>query len=68
MDIDYQIEENIQVEEFRSVLIRSTLGERRPVNSEETLASMLAHANLMVTARFKGQLIGVARSLTDFDY
>lgn len=66
--IEYQIEETISVDEFREVLINSTLGERRPVNNLETLSKMLEHGNLIVTARENGKLIGIARSLTDFDY
>ena len=66
--IHYQIEENLTVEEFKAVLERSTLGERRPINEPERLAKMLEHGNLIVTARENGQLIGIARSLTDFLY
>ncbi len=66
--ITYQIEKNISVDEFREVLVNSTLGERRPVNNHETLSKMVEHGNLIVTARDNGKLIGIARSLTDFDY
>ena len=66
--IHYQIEENLTVEEFKAVLERSTLGERRPINEPERLSKMLEHGNLIVTARENGQLIGIARSLTDFLY
>jgi ribosomal protein S18 acetylase RimI-like enzyme len=66
--IQYQIEENLSVEEFRDVLVRSTLGERRPIDDPERLAKMLEHGNLIVTARENGKLIGIARSLTDFLY
>jgi len=66
--ITYQIEEKIGEEEFTQVLINSTLGERRPVNEPERIAQMLQHANLIATARDKGKLIGVSRSLTDFVY
>jgi ribosomal protein S18 acetylase RimI-like enzyme len=66
--ITYQIEKSISVDEFREVLVNSTLGERRPVNNFETLSKMLEHGNLIVTARENGKLIGIARSLTDFDY
>lgn len=66
--IMYQIEETITVEEFREVLINSTLGERRPVDNPETLTSMIQHGNLIVTARENNRLIGIARSLTDFHY
>jgi predicted N-acetyltransferase YhbS len=66
--ITYQIEETLTVEEFREVLMNSTLGERRPVNNPDTLSKMIQHGNLIVTARENGQLVGIARSLTDFEY
>ena len=66
--ICYQIEPGLAVEEFRNVLIRSTLGERRPVNDPDRLKNMVAHANLIVTARDSGKLVGVSRSLSDFAY
>lgn len=68
MAIEIRREPTLTVEEFRAVLVESTLGERRPVDRPETLAKMLAHANLIVTARAAGRLVGVARSLTDFAY
>lgn len=66
--IKYQTENKLSVEEFKSVLIRSTLGERRPIEETERLAKMLKNANLIITARINGQLIGVSRSVTDFAY
>ena len=64
----YALEPDLGVEEFRAVLVASTLGERRPVDDEACLAGMLQHANLIVTARLAGRLAGVARSVTDFHY
>jgi GNAT superfamily N-acetyltransferase len=66
--ITYQIENNLAAEEFVAVLSNSTLGERRPINEPERIAKMLAHGNLIVTARIEGKLIGVSRSLTDFAF
>ncbi len=66
--VQYQTEEKLTIEEFKDVLERSTLGERRPINEPERLAKMLEHGNLIVTARENGKLIGIARSLTDFLY
>jgi len=66
--ITYNVETNLSVEEFKSVLIRSTLGERRPVNDHDRMAKMIHNANLIITARENGVLIGVARSLTDFAF
>ncbi|MFZ1660071.1 MAG: GNAT family N-acetyltransferase [Flavobacteriales bacterium] len=66
--ISYQLEQHITVDEFRDILVRSTLGQRRPIDEPERLASMLTHGNLIVTARETGKLIGIARSLTDFQF
>jgi predicted N-acetyltransferase YhbS len=64
--LTYQREKNLSIEEFTEVLINSTLGERRPVDEPDRIAKMLEHGNLIITARFNGKLVGVARSLTDF--
>ena len=66
--IQYQIETSLSADEFKAVLINSTLAERRPIDDNERIALMLAHANLIVTARDNGKLIGVARSLTDYAF
>lgn len=66
--LTYQIEKNLSVDEFTEVLVNSTLGERRPIDEPGRIAKMLEHGNLIVTARFDGKLVGVARSMTDFLY
>ena len=66
--IEYKIETNLDIEEFREVLINSTLGERRPVNEPERLQKMLEHGDLLITARDNGKLVGVSRSITDFSF
>lgn len=66
--ITYSIEAGLSSEEFRDVLVRSTLGERRPIDNPERISKMLRHANLVITARDNGRLIGVSRSLTDFAF
>lgn len=66
--IDYKVEHNLKVEEFREVLINSTLGNRRPIDNLDTLRKMVEMGNLTITARHKGKLIGVSRSLTDFSF
>ena len=66
--ISYQAEHHLSPEEFIEVLQRSTLGDRRPVNDTERIADMLAHGNLLLTARDNGNIVGVARSLTDFSF
>ena len=66
--VNYKIENDLSPEEFKLVLINSTLGERRPVNDDERIKKMVENSNLIITARHEGKLIGVARSLTDFVY
>jgi GNAT superfamily N-acetyltransferase len=66
--IRIELEPSLSVDEFVDLLRRSTLAERRPVAEPGTMAGMLAHAGLIVTARDRELLVGVARSLTDFSY
>lgn len=68
MTVAYAIEDGVTADEFVDVLRRSGLAERRPVDEPGRIALMLKHANLMVTARYRGKLVGVARSLSDFTY
>ena len=68
MSITYALEPDLSAEEFRSVLIASTLGERRPVDDLSRLERMLRQADLIVTARAGGRLVGISRALTDFCY
>ena len=68
-EIIYQIEPQLPAEEFTDLLCRSTLAERRPVAEPDTIAGMLANADVIVTARAAdGKLIGVSRAITDFSY
>jgi len=66
--IEYKIESNLSVEEFVDVLNDSSLGERRPVADILRIQKMIDNANLIVTARDNGSLIGVSRSVSDFSY
>lgn len=68
MTIAYQLEPNLSPDEFIDVLVRSTLAERRPIDQPEVIRGMLEHADLVVTARAEGRLVGVSRAITDFNY
>lgn len=68
MEIKYAVEPELTAEEFRAVLVASTLAERRPVEDSERLERMLRHADLIVTARDQGKLVGISRAVTDFSY
>ncbi|MCM1973702.1 GNAT family N-acetyltransferase [Streptomyces sp. G1] len=60
---------SLDVSEAAALYRASTLAERRPVEDTGRFTSMLAGANLVVTARDgEGRLIGIARSLTDGAY
>ena len=68
MPIEYAREPELAASEFRDVLIGSTLGERRPVADLERLRQMLRNADVIVTARDQGRLVGISRAITDFVY
>src|SRR5262249_12153483 len=68
MNVTYQLEPNLSDAEFIDVLVRSTLAERRPVRDAETIRGMLANADVLLTARVAGKLVGVSRAITDFAY
>ena len=66
--IDYSTHKTITPDQFIDVLRRSSLADRRPVNQPGRIKGMLGHADLLVSAWQDDQLIGVARSVTDFSY
>ncbi|WP_166565924.1 GNAT family N-acetyltransferase [Emticicia sp. CRIBPO] len=68
MEITYQIEKDLSVQEFIDCLKSSTLAERRPMEDTERLALMVRNADIMITARYDGQVVGVARSVTDYAF
>ena len=68
MEILFAIEPGLSVAEFVDVLERSSLAERRPVADLKRIGTMLERADIIVTARAGGVLVGVARSVTDFSY
>jgi ribosomal protein S18 acetylase RimI-like enzyme len=68
VEILFEIEPGLSVAEFVDVLERSSLAERRPVADLKRIGTMLENADIIVTARAGGVLVGVARSVTDFSY
>jgi predicted N-acetyltransferase YhbS len=59
---------DLDLEEIVRVYRESGLGERRPVEETERMAAMVRNANLVVTCRVDGELVGIARSVSDFSY
>ena len=68
MTITYHPEPDLTPAEFIDLLVRSTLAERRPIHDPAAIRSMLRHADLILTARVEGRLVGVSRALTDFAF
>jgi len=68
VDVVYAIEAALADAEFLDLLERSILAERRPVDEPETIRGMLRHADVLLTARAEGLLIGLSRAITDFSY
>ncbi len=66
--IIYRINVKITAAQAIDLYVRSTLGERRPIDKVTTFADMLANANLIITAWNQEKLVGIARTLTDFSY
>ncbi len=66
--VTYRLEPGLTPVDFVDVLERSTLAERRPVGDADTIRAMLKNADVIVTARLDGLLIGVSRAITDFAY
>lgn len=68
IEVLYAREQELRRDEFRTLLVESGLNLRRPMEDADRLDRMLRHANLIVTARIDGVLVGVSRALTDFAY
>ena len=68
MDIQYTVNKPISAEQSIGLLKETTLGGRRPIDNLERIQGMLDHADLIVTAWAGEKLVGIARSVTDFNF
>ncbi|SDM88147.1 GNAT family N-acetyltransferase [Sediminibacillus halophilus] len=66
MTVKYTIGEKVKCEELAEVFASS--GIKRPYEDLERMKKMIESADLLVTARDNGKLIGIARALTDYCY
>ena len=66
--ISYQLETEISLTEFLSILKESGLARRRPMEDLNLLERMISGSNLLVTARAEGQLVGLLRGISDHCY
>lgn len=68
MNIEYKINSPMTADQFVALLSNSTLAERRPIHDKQCMEGMVANSNLVVSAWCGGELVGIARSMTDFHY
>ena len=68
MNVQYKSNKNITPNEFIKILNNSTLGERRPTEDLKSIKGMIDNADIIITAKIDNEIIGVARSVTDFYY
>ena len=66
--ITYRVGNDLDLDQVIELYKASTLGERRPIGDRERFAAMIREANLVITAWDGDQLVGISRSLTDFNY
>lgn len=68
MNIRYEINPKLTVDEFIDILHRSTLGLRRPLDNRADMQTMLELGNYYIVAYDNDKLVGLARAMTDFVY
>lgn len=68
MTIDFKVNHPVTTDQFIGLLESSTLGERRPIQDRSCMEGMVANSNLIISAWDGSQLVGIARSVTDFHY
>ena len=68
MNIRYESNPQLSVDDFINVLAKSTLGLRRPLDNREDMQTMLDLGNYYICAYDRDRLVGLARGMTDFVY
>jgi predicted N-acetyltransferase YhbS len=63
-DIEYKINASLETAEI--VELYRNAGLPRPVDDEQRIAEMFANSTLVISAWAGGELVGLARTLTDF--
>jgi GNAT superfamily N-acetyltransferase len=66
--ITYRLGNDLPLDDVIEVYRASTLGQRRPVDDRQRMATMLANANLLMTAWDGATLVGISRCVSDFVY
>lgn len=66
MEIDYKVNHSITANQYIELMNKTAFTESRQVNDETVVQGILDNSNLIVTAWVNEQLVGLARSMTDF--
>jgi len=66
--IDYRNDCVPDIATARALYADCSLGARRPIDDDARFSAMLTQANLTITAWDGAQLVGIARSLSDFGF
>jgi Acetyltransferase (GNAT) family len=66
--MNFSLARSVSVDEFRDLLLRSTLSARRPIDDLDCLRQMLDNSDIIATCWSEELLVGIARSITDFSY
>jgi len=66
--IEYRQGNHLDLDAVLRVYRDSGLGERRPIADRTRMEAMLRQANLVVTAWDNDEMVGIARSISDFTY
>ncbi len=68
MTIIYASEPNLSIDDFRVLLKQSAFDSSYPLSDTTHLAAILKNSDIVITARSDGQLIGLARAITDYSH
>ena len=66
--ITFRVGNELDLEDLIELYAATSLGVRRPLEDRATMADMLRHANLIVSAWEGPLLVGLSRCLTDFSF
>ena len=66
--ISYRTGNDLSLDSLIGLYRACSLGQRRPIDDRQRMTAMLANANLVVTAWDASQLVGIARSMSDFAF
>lgn len=66
--ITYRRDAPLDLDRFIALYRASTLAERRPADDREVMRQMMENASLTITAWDGDELVGIARTLTDFGH